>query len=482
MRTLRQRTVAGLLWNSGALMLGTMLRFATTVILARLLSPHEFGLIGMILVITGFASSIADIGLGASIVQKQELSKVNLDSVFWLNVATGGVLTLVFSLSAPLIARFYGEPLLRPLMVVVAFNFIIGSLNVVQYSLLQKALDFQRRFWIDTVAIAISGFFALVLALAGAGVWSLVGQSVCENVIRTTQIWRLSSWRPRRTFDPAAIKELLTFGWHLVGFNVVVYCAQNFAQLAIGRQIGSSALGIYNLSDRLMRLPLTTATDVSGAVMFPALSEAQNDIELARRAYLRATRMIALFTFPMMLGFSVLAESMVLVIYGNRWQDAVVIVQLLCFAGLAQSVYNTAGWIFLSRGRTDILFRLGVLTMLVRVAGVLIGMHWAMLGVAWAYVLGGYAFLLYPTWSLAGGLIGLRFAGLMKNVAAPFACAACMAAIVWISYHSVLVHQAQWLRLVINMLIGIVVYCFLIMHFRIAAWPDIRELILETGV
>src|SRR5262249_10171436 len=165
----------------------------------------------------------------------------------------------------------------------------------------------------------------------------------------------------------------------------------------------------------------------------------------------------------------------------NRWQDAVVIVQVLCFAGLAQSVYNTAGWIFLSQGRTDIMFRLGVLSLLVRVAGVFIGMHWGLLGIAWAYVLGGYAFILYPAWSLAGGLIGLRFADLLKNVAAPFACAACMAAIVWVSYHWPLVQQAQWLRLVVNVLIGIVIYCFLIMRFRIAAWLGVRKLILGTG-
>jgi O-antigen/teichoic acid export membrane protein len=481
MRPLRQRTVSGLWWSTATLTLGNILQFATTVILARVLSPREFGLIGMILVITGFATSIADVGLGASIVQKQEPSDRDLDSVFWLNAAIGGALTLLFSLSAPLVARFYGEPLLRPLTVAVAFNFVIGSLNVVQYALLQKSLDFRTRFWIEIVAIATSGLFALVLALAGAGVWSLAGQSLCQNLTRTAQIWRLSSWRPRRIFDPAAVKGLLTFGWNLVGFNIVVYCAQNFDKLVIGRQIGSSTLGVYNLADRLMRLPLTTVTDVSGAVMFPALSELRDDIESTKRAYLRANRMIALFTFPMMLGFSVLAEPAILVIYGNGWRDAVVIAQLLCLAGMAQSIYNTAGWIFLSRGRTDILFRLGVLSMLVRVAGVLIGMHWALLGIAWAYLLGGYTFLLYPTLSLAGGLIGLRFTSLLKNVAAPFACAACMAAVTWISNHWLFELQAHWLQLALNVPIGIVVYCLLITRFKITAWLDVKELILEKG-
>ena len=182
-----------------------------------------------------------------------------------------------------------------------------------------------------------------------------------------------------------------------------------------------------------MRLPLANVTAIAGAVMFPALSELQNNIKSVKRAYLRANRMIALLTFPMMMGLSALAESAILVIYGDKWRGAIGVVQVLCFAGLAQSVYNTASWIFLSRGRPDILFRLGILSMLVRIVGVFIGLQWGLLGVAWAYMLGGYLFLLYPTWSSAERLIGVRFTELLKNVAGPFYCSACMAAVIYMS-------------------------------------------------
>jgi O-antigen/teichoic acid export membrane protein len=481
MKNLRQRTISGLGWNAATQTLAKVLQFAVLIALARLVSPGDFGLIGMILVFTGFASSIADMGLGASIVQKQALSDGGLDSVFWLSIAIGGALTIIFSLAAPLVSSFYGEPRLRLLTVAVAFNFILGSLNVVQYALLQKSLDFRSRFWIEAVAIAISGIIAVVLAVAGAGVWSLAGQSLCENATRTAMIWRLSSWRPRRTFDPAAVNELLRFGRHLIGFNIVVYCAQNFDKLAVGHQFGGSALGIYSLSDRLMRLPLTNVTAITGAVMFPALSKLQDNVESVKRAYLRANRMIALLTFPMMLGLSALAKPAILVIYGDNWRGAVEIVQLLCFAGLAQSVYNTASWIFLSCGRPDILFRLGILSMLVRVTGVLIGMRWGLLGVAWSYVLGGYLCILYPTWSSAGRLIGLRFAEILKNVAGPFYCAACMAAAIWFSDQWLFIEQADWLRLVVHTIAGIVIYGFLIIGFRLKAWQDVRELIMTVG-
>ena len=183
----------------------------------------------------------------------------------------------------------------------------------------------------------------------------------------------------------------------------------------------------------------------------------------------------------MMMGLGALAEPAILLIYGNQWRSAVGIFQVLCFAGLAQSVYNTATWIFLSRGRPDILFRLGILSMLVRIVGVFTGLQWGLLGVAWAYMLGGYLFLLYPTLSSAGRLIGLRFTELLKNVAGPFYCSACMATVIYISDQWLFVQQAYWLRLLVQSFAGIVIYGFLITRFKLEAWHDVRELILMIG-
>ena len=242
MKNLRQRTVSGLKWNAATQASAKALQFVALIVLARLLSPNEFGLFGMILVFTGFASIIADAGLNASIIQKQELSEANLNSAFWLSITIGLFLAIILACAAPLVAHFYGEPKLRTMTVVLALNFILGSSHVVQYALIHKALDFQNRFRIETVAISSSGIAALALALAGAGVWSLVGQSLCENAVRAAMAWRVSAWRPRRMFDRAAAKELLKFGWNLAGFHIVVYFGQNFDKLWIGHQIGSSAL------------------------------------------------------------------------------------------------------------------------------------------------------------------------------------------------------------------------------------------------
>lgn len=480
MKQLRERTLAGLGWSGATQLLGQAFQFGFSVAVARLLSPAEFGLIGMIVVFTGFASSLADLGSGAFIVQKRSAVDSSLNSVFWLNVAVGGTLTILFSLAAPLIAYFYNEPELRLLTVVVALNFLVVSLSVVQNALLTKSMDFRTRFWIEIASIIASGASALVLAMAGAGVWSLVGQSMVSAATRTVLIWWLSPWRPAWSFEPSAVKEVVRFGRHLVGFNAVIYWENNVDKAVIGRLIGGPSLGSYTLAERIMRIPSTNLTTVAGAVMFPALCAMQSDVDSVKRVYLRSNRLLALVTFPMMAGLYVLAEPAILFVLGDKWRSATAIIPVLCLAGMAQSVYNTAGWIYLSRGRPDILLRVSVYALLARLAGVLVGFHWGILGIAWAYVLGVYACVLYPAWSGAGRLIGLRFLDILKNVAGPFFCATGMAVVVWLVDRWLFAEQALWMRLAVGALAGVVVYGVLIHKARLQAWDDIRELALEA--
>jgi O-antigen/teichoic acid export membrane protein len=481
MNNIRQRTLSGLGWSGTSQVLGAVLQFGISVILARLLSPRDFGLIGMVLVFTGFASTLSEMGLGASLVQKRALSDRHLNTVFWANVAAGTLLAILFLLTAPLIALFYQEPVLRLLTAVLSLNLILGSLNVVQNALLVRSLNFRSKFWIGSVGIAISGIVGIAMAFSGAGVWSIVGQSITSTVIQVAVMWRLAPWRPKFSFDLSAFKELIHFGGNLMGASIFHYWGRNIDKLLVGRLLGSSALGIYTIADKLMRLPVSNITDITSAVMFPALSAMQDEVESIKRTYLRATRMIALLTFPMMIVLIILAEPAILAVYGEKWHEAVGIVQVLCFSGMAQSIYFTGGWIFLSQGRTDIVLRWSIYTTLVRVVGVFVGAQWGLIGVAWAYVLGTYVFICYPAWSCAGRLVGLGFKPLIKNVAGPFYCAVSMGLILWISDRWILGSQVNVVRLAIQVPLGILVYGFLIRQFRLEVFGDVQKIIIEIG-
>jgi O-antigen/teichoic acid export membrane protein len=471
----------GLGWNGATQLAGLTLQFVFSAILARLLSPSEFGLLAMVLVFAGFAASLADLGLVAPIIQKQTISNRYLDTAFWLIVAVGGFLTATFILLAPLVAKFFGDPQLRSLTIAMAFNFVLASLNVVQGALLDRSLDFRARFRIEITALAISGVTAVALTIGGAGVWSLVGQSLSLTLVRTVMMWQISPWRPAWSFDPAAGRELFRFGRHMIGFNAVIYWENNFDKLVIGRLLGSASLGTYGLAERVMRLPSTGVTGFAGSVMFPAFSALQNDLASVRAVYLRGNRMLALLTFPMMAGLIVVADHAVSVVFGDKWRHAVEIVQILCLAGMAQSVYNTAGWIYLALGRPNILLRLAILALVVRIVGVTIGSHWGLLGIAWVYVIGVYSCVLYPTWSAAGRLIGLPFGEILRNLVGPFCCAAGMAVVLWSVDRWLLNMLPHWQRLLILVIAGIALYRLLIGRFRLKAWYDVKEAILEFG-
>ncbi len=481
MSNLRDRTLSGLKWSGATQAIAQVTQFGVSIVIARLLDPAALGLMGMIVVMTGFAASVADLGLGASIIQKQDIADRQLQTVFWLVAGLGAVFCALFALAAPLVAQFYDEPQLRSVTVAVATTFVVVSLAVVPNALLEKDLDFRARFRIEASAIVVSGVVAVALAVAGAGIWSLVAQVITSALTKTGAVYICSPWRPRLAFDGASIKELLAFGRSIVGFNSVVYWAQNFDKLIVGRTLGGAALGVYRLADQLMRMPLSNVTHITTAVMFPAMSALGDETAAQKRVYLRGNRMIALVTFPMMLGLGVLAEPAILAVYGEKWRGAIAMVEILCLAGLAQSVYNTAAWIFLSRKRPDILFKLGILSAVVRVGGVLIGMRWGVIGIAIAYTVGGYVGVMFPTWIAAGRLVDLRLSELLRNVAAPFCCALAMAAGLAITDRFLLITHAAWLRLVMLVPLGVVIYTILIRVMSLQAWTEVRDMTLDMG-
>jgi O-antigen/teichoic acid export membrane protein len=481
MTSLRRRTFSGLGWNGAAQISAQAIQFATSVALARLLGPQEFGLIGMVLVFTGFASIFSDMGLRAALIQRRDLTDRHVDTVFWINVGVGAVLTAVFVAAAPLIAGFYGESSLRALTPIVALTFVPAALSSAQSALIDKALDFRSRFWIETTSAVVSGIVAVSMAVEGAGVWSLAGQALTSSTTRMVMVWRASGWRPRGWFDRSAFLELFRFSRNLLGNGIVSYWGRNIDRLMLGRFVGSVGLGVYSFAFRSVTLPLEITTDVTNAVMFPAFSLIQEDRATLRRVYMRSTGMIALMTFPTMIGLTVLAEPAVLLVYGEQWRASISIMQVLALSGMAQSVYNTAAWLFLSRGRTDILLRLGLWASLVRTGGVAVGLSWGVVGVAWAYVFGSLVLLLYPTWRTAGRMIDVRFIELLRNLAGPFVCAAAMGAALWICDRWALERFAPWVRVVIEAPLGVLVYALFVHRLRLGAWRDLRTALLEVG-
>ncbi len=479
MENLRNRTLSGLGWSGAAQVARQLVQFIISVILARLLSPEDFGLIGMIIVFTGFAGVFSELGLGAALIQKLDLDERHLNSVFWVNIGTGIILTGTVVGTAPLIASFYDEPALRSLTILIALNFIIGSFNVVQNALLNKNMDFRRLAQLEITAASLASIIGITMALTGFGVWSLVWQSLMLTTVSAVMMWWVSAWRPTFSFETGALKELLGFSSNLLGFNILNYWMRNLDNVLIGKFIGSSALGIYTRAYSLMLLPISQISGVVSRVMFPVLSTIQHDIERVKRVYLRSTRSIALVTFPLMIGLLVVAKPFIMTVYGDKWRDVIPILQIFCLVGMTQSIGTTVGWIYTSQGRTDIMLKWGIFSGIVRGIAFIVGLKWGVIGVALAYALSGYLILWYPGWAIPGRLINLRFTEMLKNLSGPFYCALAMGALICSLGFILPIGWPHWVCLVLLVAFGIAAYVLLIHFFKIRAYTETRELVIE---
>lgn len=404
--TLESRTVRGIGWSATARVVQLLMSILISAILARLLTPSDFGLIAMVLVFSNFVAIFAGIGLTAAIVQKPEISDETLSSSFWVNVGLGALVTVALAASAPLIAAFYSEPRLTPLVVFISATFFITSFSNVSFALLTKRMNFKAIAIISVCATGASGIIGVFLAFSGYGVWSLAWYTVLASVFTAVLTLIYARWVPHFLLGLQHVKGLLGFGANLTGFGFVNYFAQNMDNLLVGRFLGSAALGFYNLAFNLLVLPVTSISNVVGNVMFPALSIIQHDKQLVRDAYVRANRYVAAVSFPLMIWLLVAAPQLVRVIYGPKWIPVIPLIQIFALAGLEQSVENV-GWIFMSQGRTDVLFKLGIATTVVIVMSFVVGLRGGVEGVVIAYTIAIYL-KAYPVFVIAFRLIDMK--------------------------------------------------------------------------
>lgn len=399
--TLRQQVFHGLSWNFVSRLGSQFFQLAFSIALARLLTPQEFGVIGMLLVFAGFAQALADGGLSSALIYRQDGSEVQRCTVFWIQTLAGAVLSLVFYGAAGAIAAFYGLAILKPLAQLLAFTFIVQALGLVHNALLMKEFRFKAVALATLGATAVSGVAAIVLALRGYGVWALAWQGLISNTLLTMLLWLQSGWRPKLIFDWVVAKELGGYGIYLLGYGSLNYWLRNGSNLIIGKAIGAHALGIFARSYTLMLLPLNNVSAVVGQVMFPALARVQDNMPRFLKHYLTATRLIALVTFPLMAGVAALSEPLILLLLGPKWAEVIPILQILSFVGMFQSIIHPTGSVYTALGKTKPLFHVSVILLFAFVLIMIPGIRFGLFGVTWAYA----------AWTLFAGLLNLWMVG-----------------------------------------------------------------------
>ena len=474
----REKTVRGIGWSLVSQLMVQFLNLVTLVVLAHLLSPRDFGLLAMITVITNFANIFAEMGLSSALIQKQDVQQIHLSSVFWLNSVMGLFLALIFLCCSPHISRFYAEPRLTQLTMLISANFVIGSISIVQRTILVKSLDFRRLTLVDVLGVCAGAGVAILMAVSGAGVWSLAWQSVTASFVSTVILWLLSSWRPCFLFEWSAIRDLLGFGSNLLGTQLLNYWSRNLDYILIGRFIGARPLGVYKNAYQIMLFPLANVSQVIARVMFPALSTIQEDKERVRKIFLKVTRAIALVTFPMMLGLFVTVEPFVVTLFGRNWAGMIPILRIFSLVGMMQSIGTLNGNLYLSQGRADVQFRVSLLVRTIAVLGIVIGLRWGIFGVALGYAIASFINS-YPSFSYAGRLVNLTYWQLWRNLSGVLGCSIVMAVCIGAAGAYMPPTWPHWLVLSVQVVFGAVLYAALIHLVRLPAYLEVRGAISE---
>lgn len=470
--TLERQTSSGVAWSLAGRAGQQTGSFLISVVLARLLPPDAFGLIAMVAVFSQFAVTLVDSGLGDALIQKNDLNDKHIQSALALNLSIGAALFAIFWSSSHQLAQFYNTPVLESIAKLLAWNFLLGAPSVVPLALIRKRMRFKELAFIEFIVPLVGGIAAVVLALAGAGIWSLAVSSVVATGLRTVALWAACPYKPRVAVDFTALKELIRFGSGLLGFNVINYWARNLDNLLIGRILGSFSLGLYARAYFLMLLPITQITSVVSIAMLPALATVGRDTIRFKRIYLRTMGVMALAAFPLVMGLFTVADSLIPFLYGNQWNGTTPIVRILCVAGLLQVLCNPVGWIYTIQERTDLMWWWGVVGAGTIVIGIAIGAAIGTLeSISISYVI-VVILQFYSCLAIPGRLIGMTVSDVLRKVSGVFGCAFTMAGLVYLI--GLRLHDSpHGVVLAIQISAGVVIYLALIRVFNLASYHDV---------
>jgi O-antigen/teichoic acid export membrane protein len=406
-------------------------RLVFGILLARLLTPAEYGVAGMALVFSALALTLSDLALGVGLVQRPTISEADRSTVFWASLGLGALLAAGGIALAGPIADFYGEPAVEPLFVVLSLSFFVTALGRVPASLFHREMNFRAISVRIMAATLVSGVVGVVVAAAGYGPWALVAQSITLASVSTVCLWAFCPWRPRLVFSRASLKDLGGFGLKVSGSRIVDYLSQNSDRLLIGRFLGSAGLGTYSVAATIVFFPLTSLTVAVVDTLFPALSRIQHDRERAARLWLRATRFVAALVVPAMLGVVMVAPDFVGVLLGERWEAAVPVLQLLALAAAVLAVSGLALTVFTALGRAGTVLAFAIFELVALVVSVAIGLRWGIVGVAGCYVAGVTAARLVLV-VLANRTLDISSVQFLRAISGVLQAALVMAASVWV--------------------------------------------------
>jgi PST family polysaccharide transporter len=374
------------LWVGGGQVAGQAVHVLIRLVLARLLVPDDFGLVAMAAVFISFSSQLVDLGLGPALVQRVELTDVHKSTAFWTSAVVGIALALLFVLGAPLVGDFYRSESVVPVVRALGLSFLLSVPESVYRHLFQRELSFRLIGTRRLVGVVTGGTVGIALALGGFGVWALVAEQLVRSAAGSVLYMARSPWRPQLTLSRVALSELWSYSRSIVGTRLVNFFNRNLDSLLIGRFLGATQLGLYNLAYQGVLLPLQQVARPIANVGFPTFASIQDDLPRCRHAYLSALRVSLLLAAPLPLLALFLASAGIPLLLGESWAPAVLPLQILSLVALIQIGMSLSPPLFNGLGRADLSLKWTLVALAANTVGIVAGLPWGINGVALGYL------------------------------------------------------------------------------------------------
>ena len=428
--SLKKQTTKGIIWSSVERFSVQGVQFLVMLVIARILSPEDFGLVGMLAIFLAVAQSLIDSGFSQALIRKQNRTELDNSTVFYFNIIVSLLLYAILYVSAPWVAKFYQEPQLCKLMRVLCLVVVINSLAVVQRAMYTASINFKTQAKASFIAALLSGGVGIYMAMNGYGVWTLVWQQLLNAGINTLLLWAFSNWRPHLQYSWQSFRELFAFGSKLMASGLIDTIYNNMYVLVIGKVFSAVSLGYYAQADRFTKFPSSNITGILQRVTYPVLCTLQDDDEKLRKDYRQLLRLSAFIVFPLMCGLAGVAYPLVDLILGEKWHFAATLIIPLCFSMMWYPIHAINLNLLQVKGRSDLFLRLEIIKKIIGVVVLAASIPFGLQFMCYSSIFTSLLFLIINTY-YTGRLINVGFRLQMKDLAATLLLSVGMFVLIW---------------------------------------------------
>lgn len=469
--SLKKQTISGVIWSSIERFSVQGVQFIIMIIMARLLSPKDYGLVGMLTIFIAIAQSLIDSGFSQALIRKQNRTETDNSTVFYFNIGVGISLYLIFYAIAPSVAQFYRTPELIPIMRVISLGIIFNSLAVVQRALLTIQINFKTQAKASLTAVFISGITGIALAYNGFGVWAIITQQLTNLGINTILLWTLTRWHPIGKFSKSSFNELFSFGSKLLISGLINTLYQNIYLIVIGKFFTAHKLGIYTRAQQFSDLPASNLTGVLQRVTYPILCKIGDNKVQLNLAYRKLLRISSFIIFPIMLGLSAVSKPFILLLLKEQWLFTATLLQIICFASMLTPIHAINLNLLQVKGRSDLFLRLEIIKKILGIVILCITIPMGLIAMCYGQIISSGIALIINT-HYTGKLIQMGLINQIKDLIPTFILTITMWLIIYFGILPII--EDNLTKLILSIIIGLTYYIGIAWLFK---FPELKELL-----